>query len=217
MEKCSNYNQWIADTIKPFVKGKVCEFGCGTGSVAKYFFNKNYCGIDIDKKHIKRCQKLFGITENFKCVDATHCWTPAIFKHKFDTILMVNFLEHIYSPVALIDNVQQMLKNSGKVVIIVPAHEWNYGIVDEADGHACRYSKRGVTNLLKDKFKITTIREQNFFGALGWYYNGKLVPSKMHRSNELGVYDKLVPLFRWYEEKFWIPFGLSLVVVAEKK
>ena len=215
MESCSNYNKWIADTLKPYVSGTTCEIGCGTGSVAKYFFNDRYYGVDIDEAHVKHCQKIFKHPENFFYCDVEKK-LPAFFRHRFDTVIMCNVLEHCFNDRFAVDNAWRMLKKGGRLVILVPAYQWNYGSIDQADSHYRRYDLKRLVEMFNDYFIVETYKQMNFAGALGWYFSGKVFPTKTHRSGELGLFDRLVPLFRWYEERHRIPFGLSLFVVGEK-
>lgn len=214
MEKCGNYNKWIADTLRPYVSGNVLEVGVGNGSVARYFFNKKYYGIDIDEEHVNYCNDLFK-TKNFFKVDVEK-GLPAFFRHKFDTVICVNVLEHVFNDNASVDNAWRMLKKGGKLVIIVPAHQWNYGSIDRADNHYRRYDLKRLVEMFNNYFIVENYKQINLAGALGWYVTGKVFPTNTHRSGELGLFDKLVPLFRWCEERHKIPFGLSLFVVGEK-
>jgi hypothetical protein len=52
-------------------------------------------------------------------------------------------------------------------------------------------------------------------GILGWFLNSKILRKKRLPSFQLRIYNLLVPLFKL--EKFLpLPFGTSLLVVAEK-
>ena len=216
MEKCGNYNKWIADTLKPFVKGKVLEIGCGNGSVARYFFNKKYFGVDIDEEHVKYCQKIFKSLKQFFVLDA-EISCPAFFRHKFDTVICVNVLEHVFNDTLMLDNAWRMLKKGGRLVVLVPAHKNLFGELDKADGHYRRYSLEMLLDLFGDRFIIEKYSEMNMAGSLGWFVTGKVFPTKVHKEEDLGLFDDLVPVFRWVEKRVKIPFGLSILIVGEKK
>ena len=216
MESCSNYNKWIADTLKPYVSGTTCEIGCGTGSVAKYFFNDRYYGVDIDEAHVKHCQKIFKHPENFFYCDVEKK-LPAFFRHRFDTVIMCNVLEHCYNDRFAVDNAWRMLKKGGRLVVLVPAHKNLFGEIDVSDGHYRRYSLKMLMDLFGDRFIVEHYNEMNMAGSLGWYVTGKVFPTKVHKEEDLGLFDDLVPVFRWVENRIKIPFGLSLFIVGEKK
>jgi len=216
MEKCGNYNRWIADTLKPYVSGNVLEVGVGTGSVAKYFFNEKYYGIDIQESHIKHCQKLFKHPDKFMYCDVEKK-LPAFFRHRFDTVIMCNVLEHCYNDRFAVDNAWRMLKKGGRLVVLVPAHKNLFGEIDVSDGHYRRYSLKMLMDLFGDRFIVEHYNEMNMAGSLGWYVTGKVFPTKVHKEEDLGLFDDLVPVFRWVENRIKIPFGLSLFIVGEKK
>jgi hypothetical protein len=50
---------------------------------------------------------------------------------------------------------------------------------------------------------------------MGWFLNSKILRRKRLPSFQLRIYNLLVPLFK-LEKFFPLPFGTSLLVVAEK-
>jgi hypothetical protein len=50
---------------------------------------------------------------------------------------------------------------------------------------------------------------------LGWFLNGRIIRRKKLPSFQLRIYNLLVPIFK-LEELFPLPFGTSLLAVAEK-
>jgi hypothetical protein len=64
-------------------------------------------------------------------------------------------------------------------------------------------------------FTVVFLEYFNRMGILGWFLNSKILRKKRLPSFQLRIYNLLVPLFKL--EKFLpLPFGTSLLVVAEK-
>ncbi len=83
-------------------------------------FKKNiqtYYGIDCNLRRIKQLRSETG-NENFFCRDLD---TELIaISEKFDVILMVAVIEHIWNQKFLLQQVADMLNSSGKIVITTP-------------------------------------------------------------------------------------------------
>ena len=84
---------------------------------------------------------------------------------RFDSVVYINVLEHIKDDAAEIHRARSFLSDVGKVLIVVPAHQWLYAKVDRLTGHFRRYSKRGLSECLAAaNLKIGWIR---YFDSVG--------------------------------------------------
>ncbi|HEV8132447.1 MAG TPA: class I SAM-dependent methyltransferase, partial [Acidobacteriota bacterium] len=59
------------------------------------------------------------------------------------------------------------------------------------------------------------MRYFNLIGCVGWYLNGKVLKRTALPGVQLRLFNWLVPLFK-VEEKIGIPFGVSLIAIAER-
>jgi protein-L-isoaspartate O-methyltransferase len=59
----------------------------------------------------------------------------------FDSVVYINVLEHIRDDVSELSLAKSVLARGGRVVIVVPAHQWLYSKVDRLTGQVMRYSK----------------------------------------------------------------------------
>jgi len=62
---------------------------------------------------------------------------------------------------------------------------------------------------------VILLKYFNRSGILGWYLNSKIFRRKRLPSFQLRIYNLLVPVFK-IEELLPLPFGTSLVAIAEK-
>ena len=212
MNSCYNFTRWQFDKIKPYVKGSVLEVGVGLGNLTPYLLNEGYHGVDINEDHVSYCVKKFG--DCFSVLDiGKEC--PDIVKRRFDTVVLINVLEHVEQDLKALNNIYQMLKPKGRLIIIVPQYKSLFNNIDKADGHYRRYTKKELqekTNLL---FKTIHISHFNSIGCLGWLKN-KIFKETTHKTQNLNTFNKIVPFIRLYEDRLPTPIGLSIVLIAQK-
>ena len=82
--------------------------------------------------------------------------------------------------------------------------------IQKGEGNAVIAAK-----LEAEGFKVILLKHFNRIGILGWFLNGKILMRKKLPSFQLRIYNLLVPLFK-LEELFPLPFGTSLIAIAER-
>ena len=97
--------------------GKILEIGCFDGYVIKELARKNWDVYGCDPSpSINNVIKIFGK----KKIKKTFFSSTTYPKKCFDAIIFRNLLEHIYDLNGFLYNVNQSLKNNGKIFIDVP-------------------------------------------------------------------------------------------------
>jgi len=51
---CEAEDKIVASLVAPYIKGRVLDVGCGTGSLVDYFSPQEYYGLDVSEKMIER-------------------------------------------------------------------------------------------------------------------------------------------------------------------
>jgi glycosyltransferase involved in cell wall biosynthesis len=133
-----------------------------------------------------------------------------------DSVLCSNVLEHIEDDAGALRNMRTVLKEGGRLVLVVPAGRWLYGSMDKALEHRRRYVKKGLVALLnREGFAVETAFSMNKPGVLGWWLNGKVWRRKSLGRVQMKLFNALVPVFKVVDPILpWT--GLSLVVVARR-
>lgn len=216
METASWYNNWLFSMIKPYLKGEILEIGAGIGSFT-HFLSKSgeVTAIDLNPEYIERLQKLIGKKVGFGDIERGKYF----FKNKkFDSVICLNVLEHIREGREALSNMNKLLKPRGRLILLVPAHQEAFGSLDKDLGHFRRYSKKQLLEeLVNSGFKVYRLRYLNWLGAIGWFVNARILKRKLLPKNQLTIFDKLARPFLIVEKFIEPPFGLSLLVIAEKK
>ena len=218
MKKASWYNDWLFSHIqKNLTKGKILEIGAGIGNfTGKISSLGELTSIDISLDYVRNLRKKFGDEANIGYGNIEN--GKFFFRNrKFDSIVCLNVLEHIkYDKKALI-YMNKLLKKNGRLILLVPAHNYLFSGYDKALGHFRRYGTRNLNELLVSSgFKDFRLRYMNWWAAIGWFVFFKLVKKPKMPELEVSIFNYLGKLFLWPEKYLSPPFGLSLFVVAKK-
>lgn len=211
------YNHWTLKKFEQNLKGDILEVGCGIGNFTNTLvrFGKVWA-FDINNEHVKQTEKLvdrkirvgFGDVENGKYF---------FNDQKFDTVVCLNVLEHIKDDSSALNNLFKLLKKEGRLILLVPAHQFLYGEIDKSIGHFRRYVKRQLISKLKQTgFKIVSSRSLNFLGALGWFIAGKVLRLNTVGETNIKIFNLIAPFILPLEDLFEPPIGTSILAVAKK-
>jgi len=215
------YNNWLLKQIAKHLKGDILEVGAGIGNfTSKLSKYGNITAIDYDPNYknanygdIEKGKYFFG-----KNLPAARLPAGQGRQESFDTIVCMNVLEHIKDDRKALKNMFSLLNKNGKLILLVPAHQWAYGQMDAGLGHFRRYTKIEVERKLHDsRFLIQDSRYLNWLGLIGWFINAKILKRKTIPEGQLGLFDKLARPFLILEEFIRPPFGLSVLAIGEKK
>ena len=138
---------------------KILEIGSGNGFFLEELKKENYNinGCEISKERLIHLKKLKNITIynydfNFKMSE---------FEDKFDIVVMFHVLEHISNPKKFLENVRNILKQKGKIIIEVPNSDDHQLVLNEnynqwywQRAHVNYYHPKTLSKILsKTKFK----------------------------------------------------------------
>lgn len=219
MKKLRRYNQWIFLKFRPFLGKRVLEIGSGIGNITKFLLDRDLViATDMEPKYLALLKNTFGHYKKFRVesIDISGSEAGRFQSDHIDSVICFNVLEHIEQDETALKNIFNLLEPGGRLLLFVPSHPWLYGSLDRHLGHCRRYGKKGLKHKLERiGFKVAFLEYFNRMGMLGWFLNSKILRKKRLPSFQLRIYNLLVPLFKL--EKFLpLPFGTSLLVVAEK-
>lgn len=217
LEEATNFTRWVGEEIRPFIRGRVLEVGCGAGTYTQLFagWADAVVAVDIDPGFATATAQRFADDDKVQVQQADARRLPAL--GTFDTIVMLDVLEHIEDDVATLAALREMLTESGAVVLKVPALPQLYGALDAAIGHYRRYTRNTLARTAaRASLVISECRSFNLAAAPGWWLNGRILRRTHPPENQLRLYDRLVPAFRLVDRLTGPPFGTSLIAVARR-
>ena len=124
--------QEVEQVIEPVKGGRVLDIGSADGTFSKVILNKSKAeeliGIDVVKssvdwanRHWKKNKKM-----KFRIGDAHSLDFKS---NSFDAVFMLEVLEHVHNPTAVLKEVRRILKKGGYGVFLVPSDNLLFRIV----------------------------------------------------------------------------------------
>ncbi|MHB8485786.1 MAG: class I SAM-dependent methyltransferase [Candidatus Acidiferrales bacterium] len=220
MAEARNYCRWILDFFAPYLGKQVIEIGAGAGTFSELLLRINGISklvlFEPGANLFPLLQKQFGDNPRVRLQSCS--FDPSVLDETADSVVLVNVLEHILDDNALLLQIRQSLRPGGRVLLFVPALEWNYGSLDKAFEHHRRYSKRVLGKKLEGAgFRVEHARYVNFLGIASWFLAGKVLRQKTLRPSQVRWYDHWIIPWSFKLERIWEPpVGQSLVAVAAK-
>ena len=219
MKKLHRYNQWIFSKFQPYLGRRVLETGSGIGNITKFLLDRDLIiATDVETKYLTLLKNTFGKYKKFMIeqLDISGTEVKRYQSYHIDSVICFNVLEHIEQDEKPLKKIFELLEPGGRLLLLVPSHPWLYGSLDEHLGHQRRYGKKELRNKLETAgFRVILLKHFNRIGILGWFLDSRILRRKRLPPFQLRIYNLFVPLFK-LEKFFPLPFGTSLLAVAEK-
>ncbi len=209
------YNEWLLERAGPYLGDRVLDFGAGTGTFTELVATgrRLVVAAEPDPEYVPRLRERFAGRSN---VEVLALAGGAELAGDFDSALCLNVLEHIHDDAGALRWLRAALRPGGRLLLLVPAHPFLYGPIDEMLEHERRYAKRALRALLGTSgFEVEVLRRVNPVGAVGWLVSGRLLRRRQIPGGPLRLYDMLVPALRALD-RVELPLGLSLWAVARR-
>jgi 2-polyprenyl-3-methyl-5-hydroxy-6-metoxy-1,4-benzoquinol methylase len=219
----------VMKLIEKYYKTKkdsmVLDIGCGTGMMVKNLLKYgNVLAMDKDARAIEYAKS--------KAPEANFLlgYFPENYPEgKFDLITAFDVMEHIDDDEKSFEVVTALLKPGGIFVATVPAYNFLWTAHDEVNFHKRRYSKKDLAEkIIKTGLVIRKISYYNSFlfvpGVTIKMFK-KFTPfnkTKIDLGNNLPpaflnrILQEIFSLEKFYLSRFNLPFGISLIAIAQK-
>ena len=143
-------NKLITWALRRFFPGArtFLEVGCGTGQVLRALdqampslrmtgLEASFAGLRFMLERVPRLQAVQAVA------------TALPYESEFDVVGAFDLLEHIPDDAAAIAEIVRSVKPGGGVLLTVPQHPRLWSAVDRYSGHQRRYTRRGLTSLVR--------------------------------------------------------------------
>jgi len=132
----------------PYLKGRVLDFGCGSGALAALVDAENYLGVEVDEASLQKARSHLPTYRFVSTLSAP--------SEKFDTIISLAVFEHASDPSRFLASLVVHLDASATPRIAVttphPSVDWIHD-VGAALGLFCKHANKEHQDLL-DRSKI---------------------------------------------------------------
>lgn len=204
---------------------KILDIGCGTGKLLEELQDRGQVwGVDQSQTAVSFCRQR-GLTHVY------HDTFPQLKKinGRFDLITCLDVLEHIQDDSEAINTLLRHLKSGGRIVLTVPAYPALFSYWDKILGHKRRYTKASLLKLFEtNDLKIIKLSFAYSFllppVILFRLVRQRLFKNKKAQSDFIELPQflhtflySLASIEQGLINYVSIPFGLSILLVAEKQ
>lgn len=233
MAQAVRYQQWVIDTVAPYIGTRVLEVGSGIGTMTKWLAQRApTVATDIAPDLLARLKQNSVVwpqaPEAVLDFDIIGFASAPDVMAGVDTVISFNVLEHIEDDEGAVRGMWRVLNQCGpadrprRLVIFVPAHQWAHGSIDVTFGHFRRYARNDLGRLMQRTgpagTKVST-RYFNAFGLPGWYLMGKILKKPSFGMGSVATMERLIPAFRridpFLHGRRELGLGQSVLAVAE--
>lgn len=216
-----NYYGWIMGIIGPHIRGRVIEYGSGTGTITQRLlpYATSVVAVEPSANLIPALRARAGSQQTVEIFNDTlevhAARQPA---GSADTIVMINVLEHIEDDQAALRMLVRMLKPNGMLLIFVPALRQLMSKLDLIHGHFRRYHRPDLEAKVKHAgADIISCSYFDALGALSWFILNTAMGSTGFNPSLVRINDSVfIPLSRTIEGVIKPPFGKNLILAARK-
>ncbi len=216
-----NYHRWILDGFGRRPRGRTLEVGAGIGNfAARYVDDVEELVLlepaaNLFPKLKLRFEHEASVTPVCRYVED---WAGDVEHGRFDTIVLVNVLEHVEDDVGMLRVLHSLLKPGGSLLLFVPAMPCLYGTLDALVDHHRRYTRGGLRHELQEAgFTTDRLRYFDLAGVLPWYVAGRVLKRDRFDAAAAHGYDRLVaPVMSRVERVLPKPIGKNLIAVARR-
>lgn len=213
-ETSPNYLQWIADLLRPYLGQSVLELGAGIGSITeRYALGRHVVATDVSEECVQILQSRFEASSN---ITVNHQDLRELREggERFDSIVMINVLEHIEDDTRGLARARELLSPNGTVLVYVPALNGLFGAWDRKVGHFRRYSKWRLRAVAEEAgLDVVELRYVNMLAIPAWFAFSRTDVEKNQRAS-LTIWDRTgVPVIRAFESRVRVPIGLNVLAV----
>ncbi|MFQ5923188.1 MAG: class I SAM-dependent methyltransferase [Anaerolineales bacterium] len=214
----SQLDEWIVALIEPYLGARIIEIGCGHGNIIRHFSDRELViGIDIDEPSVTFVNSAFGLSGNTQAYvgDVNGPEFLDFAKFECDTAISLNVLEHIEDDELSLRQIRKILSPGGRLILVLPAHEFLYGSMDRSIGHFRRYTRQSLgRKLAKAGLEVQFQEYVNPIGAVGWLVNGRALKRTVPPQAQLRMFNHLMPVISKLGNVTRGGFGLSLMSVS---
>jgi SAM-dependent methyltransferase len=215
-ELVPNYPRWIGGLCAPYLGAEVLEVGAGYGTVTQHLVNgRHVVAVDASPECAVALKGRFNGFANVEVHQADlreYCDD-----RRFDSVVMINTLEHIPDDVDALVNMKRLLRPGGRVVIYVPAHNVLFSDYDRKVGHQRRYDAPMLRAVIGEAgLAPVEMRPVNLLGIPAWLLFSRLLRQDPSDRWAARLWDNTGTVAtRWIEDRIRVPVGLNLLAVAQ--
>jgi protein-L-isoaspartate O-methyltransferase len=215
----------LVRTVASHLGERVLEVGAGAGFITRELAKRGRHIVALEPPSEPHSQLVENVQSLTNVVVHQQTLQPFVGEgHRtgqemptFDSVVHINVLKHIEDVVAELGLANSVLAPGGRVVIVVPAHQWLFSKVDRLTGHFRRYSKKSRRDVvLAADLRVLDVHYFDSVGLIPYLVIYKWLRSTCTQGANATVYSRLILplsalLYRWSSGRL---IGKNLIAVA---
>lgn len=215
------WKRYVKSCCDKYMQGDVLEVGAGLGSYTNLLDKRlvrSWLAVEPDVDLYTRLESNC-IQTGAQDVNLIHGTIRDVPKDKrFDSIVYIDVLEHIKDDQGELAKASEHLKNGGRLIILVPAHQRLYSGFDKSIGHYRRYNLKVLSGRIPEGLKIQEAKYLDSLGFLLAVINRLFKLTKTPSKSMVTAYDRVLARNSPIADKLLgYRLGKSLFVCAEKR
>lgn len=216
--------RWIRRFFPKHPEQKWVDLGCGTGGTTLWLSGiQPILGVDASPLALQYCRR-----RGLKKLKRSSLEALKLPSRSFDAAFALDILEHVRDDKKALSEIHRILKNSGLLLMTVPAYQWLWSEHDEVCHHYRRYTQGELTRKIREAgFRIVrssyciTFLLVPLVLMLRWRWLFK---------RDRKIMSAVVPLPSWLNllligilkleavllDRLRFPFGVSIICLAQK-
>ncbi|MGI5212167.1 class I SAM-dependent methyltransferase [Plantactinospora sp. CA-290183] len=211
-----NHNRWLISLTEPWLGDDPLEIGSGLGEAAALWAEagRSVTASEADPGRLAQLAERFA---GHPRVRVRELAVPIRESADYSAVVALNVLEHIEDDVEALRDFARLVRPGGRIVLVVPAFEQAMSNFDRRIGHFRRYRVPTMeATLRRAGLRPVKVHYVNSIGLLGWMLLVKAMDGLPREGVPLKIYDRFcVPVLRRVEGRIRVPFGQSVLAVAE--
>ena len=219
------FNEWMYTVTSRRLTGRILEIGSGIGNISTYYFRDNRALMlsDIRENYCEHLDHAFQEERTYlgtRQIDLVHPDFErqyAELLNTFDGVFALNVVEHIENDALAVANAYKLLRENGRLVILVPAFQALYNNFDRTLEHYRRYTEGSLKMVFqKNNIPITHSQYFNMAAIAGWWFSGNVLKKNIIPVGSMKIYNALVPVFKIIDALVFNRIGISVIVEGVK-
>lgn len=217
-----NWKNYYAKFITKHLKNDVLEVGAGIGETTYSLCDgtqKSWVCVEPDEKLIKELilKKESGYLPSLIEIKLGTL-DDLDGERKFDAILYIDVIEHIENDHDELRKASSFLKPGGKLIVLVPAHNYLYSEFDKSIGHFRRYNKKMLSAAAPKELIRKDLRYLDSLGLSASLANKWFLKQAYPNLKQIKFWDNfIIPISKITDFISFYSVGKTVFGIWEKK